>query len=206
MADQISLLFRKAPATIGSVELDATLSENHMSGQDVTDHPIEEGSPITDHARKRPDSLTIDGLVTDTPVGLTQRQRAAQSSGTVDDADAPGYAQAAYLKLRELLTGKLFTIVTGLQVYDDMVLTDLTVPRDRTVGHALRFSATFKNVRIVKNKITVSIDAQRTKSARGKKKARLGGLAALKATADEAAKAVKNISPTLYNTLGVFVP
>lgn len=195
MAEAVSLLFRKAPAVIGTVELDCAISESHQAGQDVTDHPVEEGSPITDHARKRPDVVTIEGLVTDTPVGLTQRQRAAQSLGLVDSEEAPGYAQAAYDQLRELLAGKIFTVVTSLRTYDDMVLTDLTVPRDRSIGHALRFSATLKQIKLVKNKITAI--ATSTRTARGKRKAKLGGLAALKATADQAKKAVDRFTDTV---------
>jgi hypothetical protein len=65
----LSLIFgEKAKARIGIVELDASLSETHSMSAEVTNHPVEEGSEISDHIRKQPDSIQISGVVSNTPL------------------------------------------------------------------------------------------------------------------------------------------
>lgn len=50
--------------------LDAVLSEQYDIAAAVTVHPIEHGSPLTDHVRAEPIKITLDGVVTNTPLYL----------------------------------------------------------------------------------------------------------------------------------------
>jgi hypothetical protein len=47
--------------------LDAVESEAFAPAVATTDHPIEVGSPVTDHARREPEVFTVVGLVTESP-------------------------------------------------------------------------------------------------------------------------------------------
>jgi hypothetical protein len=159
----LSILYVAQRTKIGAIELDASISESHSGTVQATAHQVERGAKITDHLRPEPDILTIEGLVTNTPINLTQQTRAVSFGGveftTTATAPAiygvPGYAEEAFAKLQALKNaGELVTVVTAIKTYEDMALTSLQVPRDRSTGDALRFSATFQQIRIVQNKVT----------------------------------------------------
>ena len=46
---------------------DATTSETKDDSTDITDHPVEDGSDVTDNARDSPALLTIEAIVSETP-------------------------------------------------------------------------------------------------------------------------------------------
>lgn len=129
-------------AGLGVIELDCTVSAQHSARVEATTHPVEKGAKITDHLRPEPETVSIEGLISDTPANRLQ-------------PGVPGYAAAAYAKLLAIKDGGvLVTLATELRTYTSMALTSLDVPRDATVGDALRFSATFQKIILVENKVT----------------------------------------------------
>lgn len=54
--------------TTNVVEFDATLSEKHDSGARATEHPVEEGANTTDHVRPELDVVSLEGIITNTPL------------------------------------------------------------------------------------------------------------------------------------------
>lgn len=52
-----------------TLTLDGTFREQWSQEQRATDHPIEDGSTVTDHLQPLPRSLTLDCSVTETPLG-----------------------------------------------------------------------------------------------------------------------------------------
>lgn len=157
---EISLAYRATLTKIDTLTIDATISEQHASTSDVTDHPVEEGSDVSDHKRDKPDTLKIEGLISNTPINRGQNTRSGLRSfvdtvsDTLSNMDArPGYAEGAYNTLRALKeSGKLITVITGLRVYENMMLTELSAPRDSKTGDALSFTCTLREVRIVRNR------------------------------------------------------
>lgn len=140
MADT-SLLFKNGPLGIDDITIDAVVTETHGHQLQVTEHPVEEGADITDHARVRPDTITLDCAVTDTPRG---------------SEPAPGRSAAIYEQLRLLMdTAKLVTVVTTLRVYESMVLESLSAPRTAKEAGGLRFTATLREIRVVQNKTSI---------------------------------------------------
>lgn len=51
-----------------SIVFDVTLEENPSYTADVTDHPVETGSEISDNVRDHPDALTLVVFVSNTPI------------------------------------------------------------------------------------------------------------------------------------------
>lgn len=51
-----------------SVRLDVITSESHEDTVTISDHPVEEGVVITDHARDEPSSLSVEGSVSNVPM------------------------------------------------------------------------------------------------------------------------------------------
>lgn len=128
----------------GEIELDCSVSERHSARVEVTRHPIEDGAQPSDHARELPDVLTIDGILSNAPLGPRRISRGVRGAG------APGYAQEAFGRLMKLKRDRrLVVVVTAHRAYERMMLTALDVPRDARVGDAIRFSATFEEVRVV---------------------------------------------------------
>ena len=142
-----------APETkIDTLAVDAAITETAQFDAEVSEHPVENGAAIVDHVRPKPVVVRIDGVVSDTPTTSAQVSRASATLGGQLDGpqNAPGYADAALAFLLDLRTNpRLVTIDTKRRTYDDMVLTSLTVPEDVKTGDALRFTATFRQVRQV---------------------------------------------------------
>lgn len=53
---------------IGELEIDAVLSETRQIGADVTSHPVEDGADISDHARPRLKAVSLECIVSNTPI------------------------------------------------------------------------------------------------------------------------------------------
>ena len=122
----------------GNIELDAALDENHEWSAEATSNPVEVGAPVTDHVIDQSDKLTIKGFVTDSP--LTSSQSLSPISRSQDVFDL----LYKLIKLKEPMT-----VYTKHRIYDEMVLTGVTIPRTSGVGEAIEFRAEFINIRKV---------------------------------------------------------
>lgn len=119
---------------IEALELDASLSEEHTSEAEVTEHPIETGSDISDHKRKKPVQVKITGLITNTPLRFFN----------FDSGDA---AVSAWDVLQQMQQSKvLLTVITSLKTYENMAIVALSAPRDAKRGHSLEFTATMREI------------------------------------------------------------
>lgn len=179
----VTLIFLAKQSTIAALgldtlTLDASLSETHTAKNTVTTHPVEQGAKITDHKLREPDGLILEGLITNDPMPdpaqapTPQRFQPPQPAGAQNQTQPfnysstssyqPDRAGKAYSTLLALLDStNLLVVTTGIRSYDNMVLTDLSVPRDAQSGQALRFTATFTTIRIVTNQ-TVQVQAKIT--------------------------------------------
>lgn len=154
----------------GEITVDATLIEKHIKKVTITKYPVEEGISPTDHAREEPVMVMIEGIFSNTPVSQkeqddrgierpsgTFRIGSAQVPVRPEIREGPGspriasHAQRSLDALLELASSRRAVDVDGpLQKYTNMVLTSLEYTRDAKTGDAVRFSATFEEVRIVK--------------------------------------------------------
>lgn len=124
----LSLLFGKkyARTSVSSVVLDAVISEDHQYNSRVTSYPVENGLNISDHIINEPEILSITGVVSDTPLSFL-----APFNRSVN----------AFNALVEIHNRReRISVVTGIKVYDDMVITSLNVPRNVQSGQSLTFS------------------------------------------------------------------
>jgi hypothetical protein len=155
-----------ASGAVLSVELDATPTQSWESTAEATEHPVETGSAVTDHVRPGNDTITIEGVITNTPVIVPagQLQGATRAPGTID---LPGVGAVSVLKwsgafdrvaeCRELLrslvkAGLPATLATGRTAYrldDTLVLVRFRVDRDATTGDSINVSLDFKQLRVV---------------------------------------------------------
>lgn len=147
-------VLRETFSGVAGIVIDATVSEEHRSTCELTENPVEEGAKITDHVQLQPSELTIEGVITDSPLGyalIGNIQNIVRSVSTL-------FGQAsrsidAYKDLLDLQKSrKPFTVITGLKRYENMILTELSVPRTAETGNAIHFRAVMKEIRIVKSK------------------------------------------------------
>lgn len=138
----------KSKAVIGALALDASLEETHELSARVTSNPVESGASVTDHVSIEPKRLTIQGFITDSPVQLFSGipELLDQSSGSLRTSTALNQLQLLFTERQP------FSVVTGLQSYENMILQRLTIPRNRETGQALRFTAELIEVRFAEFK------------------------------------------------------
>lgn len=121
--------------------IDATISEEHSIGVDTTDHPVEKGYNVTDHRRVRPRTIKLTGIMSNYPVKLFA------SAGGAKDYVANSWDM--FKKWRD--RGDLVTVATSLETYENMLITDVSVPRDSKRGNSFEFTVTAKELRIVES-------------------------------------------------------
>jgi hypothetical protein len=159
---------------IGAITLDAAISQSHSLEADVTDHPVEDGSDITDNHRARPKTIQITGQVSDSPIQTGFPLQTAISS-TVSAIKQDDPVQAAWDTFNQYFeNSELITVSTSLREYKNMLIVGLQVPRDVRTGKILRFTITLKQVRIVTTASTEAIPVPETttggKGKEGEKK------------------------------------
>lgn len=131
--------------SIGSIQIDATISEDHNYSNDVTDHPIENGASISDTIIQKPFSLSMECIVSASPL-----------SDKVTDS-TPQRVDRTYAALARLAQSKsLVTVVTAVRTYTNMAISTLSVPRSKDDGNSLRFNVTFKQIKIVSAQIDIT--------------------------------------------------
>ncbi len=144
--------------------LDASIDESYTSGAQVTDFPVESTpnevrTDVTDHVRILPRTLSINGIISDSPLPLQTLSLEAFTSGLGSSALAQtlGFAtrsQLGYLELERLMNDRVpFDVVTGLDVYSPVLITSLNVTRNSSTGRALNFRMTVKEITLVDTEI-----------------------------------------------------
>lgn len=133
------------PRSIAGLVFDATFEEVHTSELEVTDNPVESGSSITDHAFMKPYKLRITAGVTNTPFRIQFGDPFGEGETRIKNA---------FQLLRELQARREpFSVNTGLTPYDNMVVTSLTTPQDKSSANAIAFTVELREVQIVYTQI-----------------------------------------------------
>lgn len=179
---------------IGTVQVDASISENHVLEADVTDHAVEEGSDISDHYRARNRSVQIEGIITDTPLETTFPGQTAFKA--VDDlirGNLPVKSGWETFK-RYFDEAEIIVISTSLDQYEDVVLSNFSATRNAKSGNALRFSCTARQMKIVSTEEAVAIKIPKVvEKAKEKEKKSQGKKQPKKANKNQGDSALKKI-------------
>lgn len=116
---------------IGPIPISVILSERHNSSLGITENPIETGAKITDHAYVEPKRLTLEF--------------------------ADGNAAATYNALVRFQESRVpFVAVSGLFVYQDMLIKNLIAERDYRTSRILSGKAELQQVLIVSTAYTAT--------------------------------------------------
>jgi hypothetical protein len=189
--DTVTLRQRTRDSVAG-LQFDAVISEQHSQRLQVTENPIETGVSIADHCFVEGADLQLVASVADLKM-LNAAGGYESSSGRSNFA----YQKLADLE-RQLAQNELqpFEIVTSVKVYRRMVMTEITMSRDKSTPLLGRFQMTFKQI--------ITVDTQKTqytplpgKTARSASPKKEAGTQQPKPATDQQQKAVARDSALL---------
>jgi len=155
-------LFIRTRRAIEGVELDAVLVERHLNDVLVTENPIELGADISDHAEIQPKKLEITGVVSDTPLGVAAFGQIVDTvTGFFGSATTQNLTRsvAAYNALVLLMeTREPVQVQTRLRLYNNMLITAISVDQDKDSSRAAFMRIFLKEVRLVQSQV-IQIEA-----------------------------------------------
>lgn len=197
------LFYPKEGYKVGSVELDLILDEDHSKSAQVTENPLQDGRAISDGIFLELQEGSLTGLVTNHSVKIAEKrakQLELQDSETLM-AEAENYqlenrAKQAWIDLKAVMDAKQpVTIVTSLEVYDNVAITNISTERNGDSGDALEIKVSFRQiltVSLMEHEVTAQVQPKDMDSDINRKSA-LG--------VNVGQKVAKNISKSTMNEL-----
>ena len=167
------------PITAKVVTCSAVLSSNHQYTNDITEFPVDSGDFITDHVIKKPLVITIDAVISNTPLPkkgvvipapvftkLPYSPGAISEIATLTDS-VNRDANDAYTNLllwREART--TLNLINGLNTFTNLQIKSWKVDLSKKTDTAFYFNITLQQIRIA-NSMTVDVQSFAS-SVRGK--------------------------------------
>lgn len=164
---QASLFFRDENFGLDDLSFDLLIDESHSIEFDVADHAVENGSTISDHIQERLRKVSVTGFFTNHPIGakgsayVNEDGSIKREADTVkmDGAEMTGN-RSRDLKLDQLKNlareRKPVRLVTSLEVYEKMVIEELSYDRGPDDGESIKFTVKLREVRTAELKKAVS--------------------------------------------------
>lgn len=165
----VQALFRPK-RSVGGISAMVTIEESHHDEMAVTEHPVEIGANISDHAFLLPSEVRIVAGWSKSPnftvagidslqSGVQNAVAAATNSAIYDAFVGPGgsldYTQTIYQKFRELMASRQpFDIYTGKRVYQNMLIRSIGTTTTGETENAILIDMVCRQVLLVKTKST----------------------------------------------------
>lgn len=125
---------------LAGITADAVVEEKHTDTLIITEHPVEEGAVVADHAYKLPAEVTLTYV---------------WSGGSNQNVNGDStFLRALYQQLLSLQVNRtLFTIITGKRDYDNMLLQNVYVTTDRKTENSLQVVAVCREIILTRTQI-----------------------------------------------------
>lgn len=203
LPQHVCLFYPKEGYKVGSVELDLILDEDHSKSAQVTENPLQDGRAISDGIFLELQEGSLTGLVTNHSVKRAEeraKQLELQDSETLM-AEAENYqlenrAKQAWVDLKAVMDAKQpVTIVTSLEVYDNVAITNISTERNGDSGDALEIKVSFRQiltVSLMEHEVTAQVQPKDMDSDINRKSA-IG--------VNVGQKVAKNVSKSTMNEL-----
>ena len=203
LPQHVCLFYPKEGYKVGSVEIDLILDEDHSKSAQVTENPLQDGRAISDGIFLELQEGSLTGLVTNHSVKRAEeraKQLELQDSETLM-AEAKNYqlenrAKQAWVDLKAVMDAKQpVTIVTSLEVYDNVAITNISTERNGDSGDALEIKVSFRQiltVSLMEHEVTAQVQPKDMDSDINRKSA-IG--------VNVGQKVAKNISKSTMNEL-----
>ena len=168
LPQHVCLFYPKEGYKVGSVELDLILDEDHSKSAQVTENPLQDGRAISDGIFLELQEGSLTGLVTNHSIKIAE-DRAKQLDLQTSEAlleEAKNYelenrARQAWVDLKAVMDAKQpVTIVTSLEVYENVAITNISTSRNGDSGDALEIKVSFRQILTValkEDKVTAQV-------------------------------------------------
>ena len=134
----------RQPVSINGLEFDALIGEDKTLTADVPSYSVESGYEVSDNISIKPKEITLTLYVTNRPV--TWRQRHWTYPGRV--------AEVVDELERIFWSRELVTVTTATDIYSNMAITQLKVPKDTTNYSSREIQVSLKEVNTVSSALT----------------------------------------------------
>jgi hypothetical protein len=141
-----------APArSIGGIIANATLEEIHSDDLEITEHPIDQGASVTDHAYMRPREVMIRfGFSNSQGSGGAYSNAGLPTLPSVLSGSGAEQVDATYQKLLAMqATRQLINVFTARRKYSNMLIKSMKVTTNKETENALIVEAVFRQVILV---------------------------------------------------------
>lgn len=130
--------------TFHTLEFDAVMREEHSAESDLTEHVVESGAAISDHKRPKPRNISIEAIVSNTPLSFPPQSGFATGTITSEVRPDTGPAQATVRSFSgefdriqdvEQTLDRLrreaidLTVETRVRTYENVQLLSVNIPR-----------------------------------------------------------------------------
>jgi len=118
-------------SNVGIIIPDCTVQEHHTDRMQITQHPVETGTQISDHAFMLPFEVSLR-------IGFSDSALPFLSNIRVPTPRLFGSYLDQYQRLQDLMQARdPFNIVTGKRIYNSMLITDMEVTTDQHTENVL---------------------------------------------------------------------
>lgn len=178
--DILSTLFSQQSRKIGLVVPDVVISEKHSDMLEITDHPVEKGAPVADHAFNRPPELVME-------VGFSGGGSLLDLLDTSSVGLSLGLSpKEVYQQLLDLQKSRVpFDVVTGKRLYSNMLIRVLDVTTDKTSENVLMATLTLRGVVITSTQTISAADKRDMLNGVGTSPVQDSGVKSAKPTANQ---------------------
>ena len=151
-----SLFYPKEGYSVGEIDIDLILDENHSKHAVVTENPLQDGRAVSDGIYLQLREGSLNALVSNHSLKHVQKiddekQNAETLMNMAQWKDQlKNRARDAWNDLKDLMDKKQpVKIVTSLETYDNVVITDIETSRDGETGEALEIMINFRQIQTV---------------------------------------------------------
>lgn len=135
-----------------------TVKEMHTDELVITEHPVEQGASVTDHAFKKQAELML--VLAWSNSGVQSALQAVQGvAGLIagSQTDDFSYMKTVYNKLLILQESRIpINVSTGKRSYKNMLIRSMTVPTETETEHSLFVTMILKEIIIVNTLAVIS--------------------------------------------------
>jgi hypothetical protein len=175
----LSTLLLHNQRKIDTIIPDVTIEENLSDRVTVTQHPIADGMPVSDHVFRMPSTIVmrcgwsnagaLSSAISDTASAFSSGASIGSSLTAGGKSLMSSFTEQrvteVYNKLRKLqfdqsawdqqkVPVNTFKLVTGKRTYDAVVISEISVRTDHTSEYSLMVEVHFQEVMVVKTKST----------------------------------------------------
>ncbi len=141
----------------GNYLFDAYFNINHESTLSITEHPVQTGSNISDHAFMQPNTLSFE-------VGMSDVMKDISNGSYMSFSSDSTRSITAYKILRQLQLNRVpINVYTKLWDYKNMLIETISEPDNNETAYALKASVTLKEL-LVATVTTVKISERPQKT------------------------------------------